>query len=117
MATWMLVILDDPKREATPEQMGEAMAAMGAFGGRHGDKIVGGSPLKPMSESVRVTAGDGEPVVTDGPFAETKEMLAGYFVFEVDTRDEMIEIARDCPHLAIGPVEIREVLPIGGPPR
>ena len=50
---------------------------------------------------------DGEPIVTDGPYAETKEVLGGYFVVDCDDLDQAIEVARRVPVAAKGSVEIR----------
>lgn len=59
--------------------------------------FVTGDGLRPTSEGCRITFRDGEPVVTDGPFAETRELLAGYTVLEVDSLDEAIAWARQWP--------------------
>ena len=60
---------------------------------------------------------DGRLVTMDGPFAETKEMIAGYFILKADNRDEAIELAKACPHIDVGTVEIREMMDIAdGPP-
>jgi len=66
---------------------------------------------------VRVREKGGRLTVTDGPFTETKEMVGGFFVIEAANRQEAIEIAKQCPHTALGSVEVREVLEVGGPPR
>ena len=120
MPRYVLLILDDPKREwSSPAEAGAEMAKMGAFAGelaREG-KIQGGNPLKPMAEAVRVRTQGGRVVVTDGPFAETKEMVGGYFVIEAADRAAAVEIAKRCPHTALGIVEVREVIEVGGPAR
>ncbi|GGX47111.1 YciI family protein [Saccharospirillum salsuginis] len=59
--------------------------------------MVTGEGLKPTREAVRITFKNGEPVVTDGPFAETKELLAGYTLIDVASREEAIEWARQWP--------------------
>jgi hypothetical protein len=120
MPRYVLLILDDPKRSwPTPEAAGAAMAEMGRFAGELAQqgKLQGGNPLKPMAEAVRVRSRDGRPSVTDGPFAETKEMVGGFFLIEAADRAEALEIAKRCPHVEIGPVELREVMEVGGPPR
>ena len=55
---------------------------------------------------------DGERLVTDGPFAETKEQLGGYYLVEVDNLDDAIEAAGRCPGAQHGTVEVRPVLPM-----
>jgi uncharacterized glyoxalase superfamily protein PhnB len=59
--------------------------------------FVGGDGLRPSREGCRITFEDGEPVVTDGPFAETKELLAGYTVLEVASLEEAIAWAKQWP--------------------
>ena len=51
--------------------------------------------------------------MTDGPFAETKEMVGGFFLIEAADRAEALEIARRCPAAELGPVELREVMEVG----
>jgi hypothetical protein len=119
MPQYMLLIVDDPTREwDSPEAPGQQMQKMGVFAGelaRQG-KIAGGGPLTGIADAARVRlAPGGSPVVTDGPFAETKEMLAGYFVLEVADRAEAVEIAKRCPHLEVGTVEVREMIHMGPP--
>lgn len=59
--------------------------------------LVGGDGLRPSREGCRITFTDGEPLVTDGPFAETRELLAGYTVLEAESLDEAIAWARQWP--------------------
>ena len=56
----------------------------------------------------------GAPVITDGPYAEAKEIIGGYFLIEARDYNEAVKLASDCPHLAFGTVEVREVEPTGG---
>jgi hypothetical protein len=119
MPRYVLLIVDDPRREwASPEAAGESLGKMGRFAGELAKqgKVQGGSPLKGMAEAVRVEARDGALQVTDGPFPETKEMIAGFFLIEAADRSEAVEIPKRCPHAEIGPVEVREVMEVG-PPR
>jgi hypothetical protein len=58
------------------------------------------------------TSGHGRRVVTDGPFAETKEQLGGYYLIDVETLDEALEIAARCPGARHGAVEVRPLMPI-----
>jgi hypothetical protein len=77
---------------------------------------LGAAPLHPSSETTCVRVRDGKPLVTDGPFAETREQLGGYFL--VNTRDlnEAISIAARIPGARIGTVEIRRVTEVAGLP-
>lgn len=76
-------------------------------------KLVGGAPLRPQSEAKRVRK-DGETArVMDGPFTETKEIIAGYMLIEAESLAEAVELARDCPNAEFGTVEVREIIPMG----
>jgi len=77
---------------------------------------LGAAPLHPSSETVCVRVREGQPVVTDGPFAETREQLGGYFLVDAKDRDEAIQIAARIPGARIGAVEIRPVPDIAGLP-
>src|SRR6187397_2734740 len=65
--------------------------------------------LHPPSTGARVTFAGGKPVVTDGPFAESKEVLGGYWMIEVNSRQEAIEWAKKCPGSENCVIEIRQV--------
>jgi len=65
--------------------------------------------LHPPSTGARVSFATGAPVVTDGPFAEAKEVLGGYWMIEVGSRDEAIAWAKKCPAAANEIIEIRQV--------
>jgi hypothetical protein len=72
-----------------------------------------GAPLQPSRAATTVTVQDGERIVTDGPFAETKEQLAGYYLIECDTLDEALEWAERNPAAQWGGhVEVRPVMEI-----
>jgi hypothetical protein len=74
------------------------------------------SPLQPVSTATSVRVRDGKRLVTDGPFAETREQLGGYFLVDAKDLDEAIEIAGRIPGARKGSVEIRPVLEIPGLP-
>lgn len=74
------------------------------------------SPLHPEATGVTVRVRDGKEIVTDGPFVETKEQLAGYFLVDAKDRSEAINIAERVPGARIGTVEIRPVRNIAGLP-
>jgi hypothetical protein len=75
------------------------------------------SPLQPESTGTVVRVRDGKPMVTDGPFIETKEQLAGYFLIDAKDRAEAIRIAERVPGARIGTVEVRPVTEITGLPQ
>src|SRR5215510_7388435 len=70
-------------------------------------QYLGAAPLHPTSETTCVRVRDGKPVVTDGPFAETREQIGGYFLVDATDLYEAIEIAGRIPGARIGTVEIR----------
>jgi hypothetical protein len=79
-------------------------------------QYLGAAPLHPSSETTCVQVRDGQALVTDGPFAETREQLGGYFLIEVKNLDEAIGIAARIPGARIGTVEIRPVTDVAGLP-
>ena len=70
---------------------------------------LGGSELHPSSTATSVRVRDGKQLVTDGPFAETKEQLGGYFLIEASNLDEAIAIAARIPSAQMGTIEVRPV--------
>jgi hypothetical protein len=74
------------------------------------------APLQPTSMATSIRTCDGKRVVTDGPFAETREQLGGYFMIEAKNLDEAIDIAGRIPAGRWGTVEIRPVVEVAGLP-
>jgi hypothetical protein len=66
-------------------------------------------PLQPVSTATTVRVRDGEVLVTDGPFAETKEQLASFFLIDCRDLDEAIEVAAGIPNARVGSIEVRPV--------
>lgn len=75
------------------------------------------APLENVSQTVSVKVRNGKRIVTDGPFAETREQLGGYFLIEAENRDEAIDIAGRIPGARIGTVEVRPVRLVEGLPQ
>lgn len=73
-------------------------------------KYVGGNPLQPVSTARTVRIRSGRKLVTDGPFAETKEQLGGYFLVEAKNLDEAQAIAARIPSVSWGSIEVRPVV-------
>ena len=71
--------------------------------------LVAGDALQATSTATVVRAPDGKPVITDGPFAETKEQLGGYYLLDVANLDEAIEAGARCPGAMFGTIELRPV--------
>jgi hypothetical protein len=77
---------------------------------------LGAAPLHQSSETICVRVRDGKSLVTDGPFAETREQLGGYFLIDAKDLDEAIGIAARIPGARRGTVEIRPVMEVVGLP-
>jgi hypothetical protein len=109
----MLLIYAQPQdREPTPEEWAASMPAWEAFGNelRSHNALIDSAPLAGVS-SVRIR--DGKRVVTDGPFAETKEWLGGYYIIEAPSLDGALEAAAMCPGAKDGSVEVRPIVDLG----
>jgi hypothetical protein len=74
------------------------------------------APLQPVSTAVSLRVREGKRLVTDGPFAETREQLGGYFFIDAGDLDQALDIAARIPGARIGTVEIRPVMEIDGLP-
>jgi hypothetical protein len=109
---YALLIRESPGEfEALDAQEQEAVSAE-YIAIRSDPRVVGGAHLAPAhtASTVRVKAGDA--LVTDGPFADTKEVFGGYFVFEAEDLDAAIQVAATIPAARLGgSVEIRPVVP------
>ena len=80
-------------------------------------QYLGAAPLHPSSATTCVRVRDGKPIVTDGPFVETREQIGGYFLIDAPDLDEAIGIAARIPGARIGTVEIRPVTEVAGLPK
>jgi len=69
----------------------------------------GGAPLQPTATATTVRVRNGKPVSTDGPFAETREQLGGYYLIEAEDLDEATSIAARIPGARTGSIEVRPV--------
>ncbi|MEM5458285.1 MULTISPECIES: YciI family protein [Paraburkholderia] len=96
----MVMVKATAESEAGQMPSTELIAAMG----RYNEELVkagimlGGDGLKPSSKGVRVRFSGKDRTVVDGPFAETKELIAGYWIWQVQSMDEAIEWVRRCPN-------------------
>ena len=75
----------------------------------------GGEALQPIATATTVRVRDGETLTTDGPFAETKEQLGGFYLIEAKDLDEAIEIAGRIPDVRRGSIEVRPVMEVDMP--
>ncbi len=79
-------------------------------------QFLAASPLQPVALATSVRVRDGKRLVTDGPFAETREQLGGYFLVEAENLDQAIDIAGRIPGARKGTVEVRPVHELSGLP-
>ena len=111
---YLLAIYGDEKQTENipPEQMGEFMDGWFKFDEqlRSSYKVEGGEGLEPTSAATTVRVQDGNVVTSDGPFAETKEQLGGFYLIDAENLDEAIAAASSIPNLQMGgSVEVRPV--------
>jgi len=111
---YMLLIYDDPNVWATmPEaELNGYYGEYAAFTEelRKSGRFVAGDQLQPTSTATSVRVRSGETLTTDGPFAETKEVLGGYYAIEADSLDEALEWAAKIPSSKVGTVEVRPIV-------
>ena len=112
---FMLVLYEDPELVATEQQRAEAVQRVGEYAmGLVGDgTLKGGAPLRPVTEARKVRIREGRQRVLDGPFAEAKEVIAGYFIIDAPDLESAVAIASKCPNAEFGAVEVREIVPMG----
>ena len=111
----LLIYTSEDQRDLAPQEAVDGMYEQYAeFGRKHRSAIVGGEELQPTSTAttVRYEGGPGgDLVTTDGPFAETKEQLGGFYIIEAADLDEAIRIAGQIPSAPFGSIEVRPVAP------
>lgn len=105
----LLYSAEDQWENLTPEQQQEGLAAYQAYTEAlvKAGALVGGSRLRPTSDATTVRLTEGKSQVLDGPYAETKEQLGGYFMIDVPDLDAAISWAARCPGASHGIVEVR----------
>src|ERR671933_1207428 len=110
---YALLIYPKPgSHEALAEDEAKAVSAE-YFAFRDDPRCLGGAHLQPMETATTVRHGGGEGLITDGPYADTKEVLGGYFVFEASTLDEVLEVAQRIPAVRLGgAVEVRPLVEV-----
>jgi hypothetical protein len=103
---------ENPNPAPTPEEMNAEMNAYNAFTQEISERgvILGGDALNPTSAATTVRVRDNKVLTTDGPFAETKEQLGGFYMVQCNNLDEAIEWAAKIPGAKNGSIEIRPVM-------
>jgi hypothetical protein len=116
---YMLLIHDDAQvwGKLSEAERGTMYAEYGQFtqaiqASKH---YIAGSELQPPSTATTLRVRDGKRMVTDGPFAETREQLAGYYVVEAKDLDEALSIAARIPSARVGTIEVRPLSQAGAP--
>jgi hypothetical protein len=115
---YLLMICSDEKSDAqmTPEQSAARHEGWGRYTAElHASgKMLGGERLRPASAATTVRQPNGRTLLADGPFAETKEQLGGYYLIDASDLDEAVSWASKMPHLAYGgSVEVRPIWEMG----
>ena len=110
---YMILIYGDEKNFASLLDDKKALEQLHAAYGRYGADMQaagvlrGGAELKPTHSATTVRVRNGKTVATDGPFAETKEQLGGYYLIDVPNLDDAVHWAGRCPSAANGSIEVR----------
>lgn len=106
---YLLLIYDNEKRWSQGYDPGE-LGEYQAFGKEFAKAIVGGHALQPTHAAVTVRVRNGKALTTDGPFAETKEQLGGYYLVEAKDRNEAVAIGAKIPGAKFGSIEVRPIM-------
>ena len=116
MKYMLLIYLDEQALSETERQECYAESTQLAHQIHASGQYLAANPLHPTSMATSVRVRDGKRLVTDGPFAETREQLGGYFLIEANNLDEAIGIAARIPMARKGTVEVRPVIEIADLP-
>jgi hypothetical protein len=105
------MICTDEDVVETSEEHPELLAEYGSFMAEMQERGVlqGGERLRPTTDATTVRVRDAEVLTSDGPFAETKEQVGGYYLVDCKDLDEAIEIAAKIPHAKVGTIEVRPI--------
>jgi hypothetical protein len=103
--------LDETEREACYQESTRLAHELNEAG-----QFLATAPLHATSTATSIQVRNGKRLVTDGPFAETREQLGGYFLIDAENLDEAMDVAARIPGARAGTVEIRPVIEIGGLP-
>ncbi len=105
-----LVYIEEAKWHDVPDR--ECIACGEAL--RQAGKMLGGAPLHPVSTATTLRVRNGKVSITDGPFAETKEQLAGFYLIDATDLDDALGIAAKIPPARTGSIEVRPVRELDG---
>jgi len=116
MKYMLLIYIDEPTLDESERETCYAESIQLAHQLKAEGQYLASSPLQPTTLATSVRVREGKRFVTDGPFAETREQLGGYFLVDARDLDEAIGIAARIPMVRKGTVEIRPVIEINGLP-
>jgi hypothetical protein len=116
MKYMLLIYLDEQSLDEAEREQCYAESTQLAHDLKSNGQFLATAPLQPTSTATSVRVRDGKRLITDGPFAETREQLGGYFLVEAKDLDGAIGIAARIPGARVGTVEIRPVIEISGLP-
>jgi hypothetical protein len=114
---YLLLIYDNEKEidAMSEETVHKVLAGYMKFGNdiKASGHWVGSNRLKPVDSATTVRVRNGKMTTTDGPFAETREQLGGYYLIEAKDLDEALKIAAKIPSAEFGSIEVRPIWPMG----
>ena len=111
--SWLALLLEPPANAHAPgtPEWDAGIAEHQKFGAAAGDRTNGGAPLHPPTTATTVRVRDGEVLLTDGPYIEGAEVANGYYIIDVDDRDEAVKVASMIPSTT---VELRQLMGVSG---
>jgi hypothetical protein len=120
---YLVLIYDENSANPSPEPpdpavWGPVMEEYNAYSRMLRDRgaFVAGEALQPVTTATTVRVRDGQTMTTDGPFAETKEALGGYYLIEASNLDEALQLAAACPGAKWGSIEVRPIVDFAAVP-
>ena len=119
---YLVLIYDEQTANPSPEPpdpatMGPVMEEYNAYSQMLRDKgaYVAGEALQPVTTATSIRVRDGQTMTTDGPFAETKEALGGFYLIEAKDLDEALDLGRKCPGAKFGTIVVRPIVDFDAP--
>ena len=111
---YLCLIYDEESlwQKMSPDEMGKVMGEYNAFGEdiKASGHFIGGNALQPTSTATTVRVRNGKTITSDGPFAETKEQLGGYYLIEAKDLNDALQVAARIPGAKLGSVEVRPIM-------
>jgi hypothetical protein len=109
---YILLIYDNEKNQLPPDEVGKIIQEYGAFtqGIIKAGNFKAADRLQPASTATTVRVRDGKTLTVDGPFAETKEQLGGFYLIEAENLDQAVAIAARIPSARFGSIEVRPIM-------